>query len=378
MPRFTLSQLLMGTALVAIILAFSQTEGCGRRYTMIESLSFSPDGSRLAVTKLNARDAGTHGKLYKADISRTISWVESSTGRDQGLIHQDFESGNSGPAFHYWRMGRTSAVCSPSKESIAMTEFGGGKVTRAARAGHRTVVPIGHRSNNLAFSPTGRFLAVSGGQELTVFDLQEDSEVMRIPASGVAFLGASQMTFTTDESGIVVADEPAVTVWDLATSTKRSTVVQGTKAWINAITVTPDNTLIICSDEWVRQYESDGSFMDSISLRGASLCSLADDSNRLATYDDDTLTIYDLDSNKALNRVFFEGATALAFSSSGNRLAVGDYYGQVTMFDKTAKVKRWKSNPRGRNRWPWTLPAAFLIAWAIISWQLSGRQNSNK
>ena len=70
MSRFTLTQLFMGTALVAILLVFTQTEGCGRSFTLVECVSFSTDGSRIAVSKLNARDAQTPGKLYMTDVRR--------------------------------------------------------------------------------------------------------------------------------------------------------------------------------------------------------------------------------------------------------------------------------------------------------------------
>ncbi|GAF69573.1 unnamed protein product, partial [marine sediment metagenome] len=99
MPQFTLTQMLMGTALVAILLGFTQTEGCGRRYVRIECVSFSRDGSRIAVSKLNARDARITLKRYKADVARTLSLLNSSDGTTERRIHQDFLAGNQGPAF---------------------------------------------------------------------------------------------------------------------------------------------------------------------------------------------------------------------------------------------------------------------------------------
>ena len=65
---------------------------------MIEGLSFASGDSGILVTKLTGRDARTPLKFYKADIARTISWLDALTGDKQGILHQDFKPGNCGPA----------------------------------------------------------------------------------------------------------------------------------------------------------------------------------------------------------------------------------------------------------------------------------------
>ena len=127
MPRFSLSQLLMGTALIAILLILPQTEGCGTRYAMVETLSFSSDGTRILTTKLTARNSRTSGKFYKSNVARTVSWIDASTGASRGVVHQDFEPGNCGPAFGMWRVGRRSALCNPSNDQVAFSAFRGGR-----------------------------------------------------------------------------------------------------------------------------------------------------------------------------------------------------------------------------------------------------------
>src|SRR5262249_52120795 len=130
MSRFTATRFLMGAALVVILLGFIPAEGWGTRYQMIEGITFSSDNSRILVTKLAARDACVSGKFYKADVSRTISWLDAATGKDRGVILRDFKPGNCGPAFQLWRMGRTSAVCNPINDEVSVTTFGGGNVVR--------------------------------------------------------------------------------------------------------------------------------------------------------------------------------------------------------------------------------------------------------
>lgn len=374
MPRFTLSQLLMGVALIAIILAFTQTEGCGTRYTMIETLSFTSDDSRIAVTKLNARDARTPLKFYMANVARTISWLNASDGVNRGLIHQDFKSGNRGPAFQFWRVGRTSVLCNPSNDHVAMSAFGGGDVTRSVDTSKPTVVNLQHSACNIAYSKSGRFLAASGMYELTVLGTEDETVKMRVQANGLPILGASLMSFSNDESRLIEVSHSGVHVWDIPTSAHRSTVIQGLEPWINAIAVTPDDNLIVCSDDWVRRYDFTGQIVATLSEKGAYLCSIANGAERLSICADGELRVYDLNSNAVLRSMSFQGATALAMSSTGEGLAVGDYNGRVALIDTATGVQRWNATPLGRYRWPWTLPAGFALVWIYVAWRVLRRQ----
>lgn len=374
MPRYTLSQLLMGTALIATLLGFVQTEGCGTRRTMIESLSFVSDDSRIVVSKLACRDARIPFKCYKADVSRTISWLDAC-GEDHGIIQQDFKPGNCGPAFHLWWVGRTSVVPHPSNGHVAICTFGGGDVTCKLDNGKSAAMPLQHPVSNISYSPSGRFFAGSGMDEVIVLDTQDNTIALRVQTFGLPFLSASLMAFTTDETDIVVADSSGVLVWDIVTSTRVSTVIRGGEPRINAIAVAPDNTLIACSDDWVRRYDFAGQVVAAIADHGAHSCCVSTDGNRLAVCGEGQLTVYDLVSNNVLRSLPFQGVTALAISSSGDELAVGDCKGCVTLIDTATGARQWCSNPPSRHRWPWTFPAAFLGGWVIcVAWQLSRRR----
>jgi hypothetical protein len=374
MPRFSHSQLLMGTAFIAIILVFIQTEGRGRPCTMIEAISFSSDDSRIAVTKLNARDARTPMKIYKENVARTVSWLDASAGTNRGFIHQDYEVGNCGPAFRFWQVGRTSVLCNPSNDQVAMSAFGAGNVTRNVGTEKPVVVPLQDPACNIVYSESGRYLAASGRWELTVLDTQNDTIAMHIQANGLPFLSASLMSFADDDTRLVVAGDSGVHVWDIPTATQVSTVIQGLEPWINGIAVAPDDNLIVCSDDWVRRYDFAGQVVATLADKRSYLCSIASDGSRLAIAHDWEVTIYDLTSNKVLRSLSFQYATALALSSTGDQLAVGDGHGHVALVDTATGARQWHSNPAGRYRLPWTLPAAFLIVWGYLAWRLSKRQ----
>ncbi len=170
MLRFTLKQLFMGTALIGVILSFTQAEGRGTRYARIESLSFTSDDARILVSKLTGRDARRPLKHYKADLARTVSLVDAQAGINCGVIHQSFKPGNCGPTFQFWWMGRTSALCNSTNDRIAMSAFGGGEITCDVGTAKPTVLSLQLPACNIVYSKSGRFLAASSSNEVAVFD----------------------------------------------------------------------------------------------------------------------------------------------------------------------------------------------------------------
>lgn len=345
MPRFTLSQLFMGMALIAIIAVVTQTEGCGTHYTMVEAISFSSDGSRIAVATLNGRDVRTPGKAYKADLSRTISWLNASTGGDCGIVHEDFNAGNCGPAFGFWRLGRTSALCNPSNDHIAMSAFGGGDVTLDAETGKPVAISLQHPAYNIAYSNSGRYLAASGADELTVLDTYSGAVAMQVETGDEPFLFASLMSFAHDGTHIVVAGNWGVHVWDIPTSTRISAVIDGPEPWVNDISVVPNDTVIVCSDRWIRRYTFAGELLATLGHTGAYLCCVSADGHTLAVSSEGQLTTYDVSHNRLIRSFSFDGATALAVSSDGDHIAVGDYRGNVTLLDAKTGTRQWLTRP---------------------------------
>lgn len=208
---------------------------------------------------------------------------------------------------------------------------------------------------------------------MTVIDMSDNTAAIPFQANDLSFLGASLMSFTNDETRIVLAGNYGVQIREIATTRLCSTVFAGFEPMVNAVAVVSNDDIIICSDEWVRRYDLTGQLVATLAKRRGYLCSVSRDGTRLAVATDDQLTIYDLHSNKALRSLPSHGTTALALSSRGDALAVGDYHGCVALIDTATGAQRWHSEPPGRYRWPWTLPAAFLIAWAYAAWRLSRR-----
>ncbi len=374
MPRISLLSLFMGMSLIIIIYAFTLAEGRGTRSAMIESLSFSADDSRILVTKLNSRFGWKSMRSYLADSSRTVSWLDASDGKGLGLIHQDFEPGNLGLGLRFRRYGRTTVLCNPANDGLSMTTFGGGDVILNADSANPTVVSFQYPSLHLASSPSGRLLAASGNYHLTVLDTQDYSVKMRVQANDLSSLRAPLMSFSNDESRIFTVDNYGAYAWDISTAKRLATLIQGDRLSIQAIAVTPEDDLVVCSEEWVRKYGLNGEVLTAIEDKGAALCVMPRAGNLLALYGDDQLRIYDLQSNSMLHMFTYRGVTALAMSSSGDQLAVGDLEGRVALINTSTGERQWHSTPPGRCRWPWTWPATLLLLWVCVAgWLLRRR-----
>jgi WD40 repeat protein len=318
----------------------------------------------------------TRGKHYKANVSRTISWIYAANGENGGIIHQDFKFGNFGPALDLWWVGRASVVCNPKNGQMACAAFGGGDVTCNIGSEKPIVLTLVEPATSLAFSKSGQFLAASGMNIMTVWDEETNTVVMRIGLNNFGFPGAAQMSFTDDDSRIIVADMSGVQVWDKATSSIVSTIVEGRGAYVNAILVVPNDSVVVCSNRWIRRYDFAGEIVATLAESGGRLCCLSADGGSLAVAGHREITVFDLNSNQPLRTIWFEGATALSLNSDGNQLAAGNSEGHVTLFDTATGHRCWDKNPPGRDRWPWTYPLMFFVGWCVLAWRLSCRSNT--
>lgn len=372
MPRFSVMQLLMGMALIAILIVFTQAEGCGTRYSMVESLSFSSDDSRILVTKLTARDAQTQGKAYKSNVARTVSWLDASTGEVRGVIHRDFKPGNSGPAFQYWWMGRTSVICNPGNDQIAFCAFGGGDLIYGADPSTSKPIPLANYAANLAISRSGRWLASSGMSQLTVWDTSTNNITMQTQADDLSFLKAALMSFNVDESRLITVGDSGACIWDARTGLQIATMPIGQERMVRAIAVMPDDSVVACSDTWIKRYDLSGKLLNKID-HGGIVCVASHIKNTLVISSDDTITLCDVTSGEIIRTLPISGAASLALSADDQLLAIGDYDGRVSLVNLSNGERRWVANPPGQHRWPWTIPIAALLAWCWSAYRLANR-----
>ncbi len=377
MRRFSLMQLFMGTTLVSILLAYTQVGGCGRQINVIECVSFSSDGSRIVVSELSARDSPQNpGKGYWADVSRTVSLLDASKGTSEGIVRQDFKPGVCGPMFGLWRTNRASAVFCPRLELIVALDFGGGNITYYDPDLQQKpiVTQLQRPAANFAVSRYGQLVAASGGDEIAIFEVKTNNAVMRIQATDLPYFGSSLLAFSNDESRIAVVSNAGIHVWDIATGAQSSTVFQGLNPLVHTIAMAPDETLLVCSGEWIRRYDFSGNLVSTLSnLKSGRGCRVSRDGRMAAFIEDGNVVIHYLLSENECKSVPFGFATALEFSPDSQSLAIGDYEGKVTLIDVHTGICRWSSSPTDGRDWPWTWPTCLLVVWGVIAWRKSRR-----
>ena len=369
-PRFTLTQLFMGTALAAILLAFSQSEGCGPRYDAVECLSFSADGSRILVSRLHAQDAGVRFKAYMTNVSRTLSLLDAESGATVQVVQRDIKRGDQGPARDLFRTGRTSAVINPANGHVIAHDFGGGDLTEYVPDGAPLVTTLPHPALNIAISNSGRYVAASDEAEFTVVDMTTRQRVMTAAAGEPGFDSLS-LAFSLDESSILTADWTGVCVWNIQSGKKTATAISGRESPSDAIVAAPDDTVVVSNREGVRLYDYSGKVLSALSdshFRGA--CCISNDGRKVAIVKDMYVTIHDLAS--CTNATFLVNGfwTAAAFSPDGRSLALGDRHNNVALIDVHTGELRWRAAPPNRFRWPWTWPAYCLLVWWVVAWRL--------
>jgi WD40 repeat protein len=339
---------------------------------MLECVSFSSDGSQIAVSRLDGRDARTPLKLYKADVSRVVSLLDVTNGECLRIIHQDFQTGNCGPAFHLWRVGRTSAVVNPGTDRVLVHAFGGGDLTQYAV--RETSVPVvtalPNQARNVAVSRTGRFVAASGDYLVSILDSQASQVVKRIEAEDTPFLGASLLAFSHDETRLVVATSQGIHVWNTQGDAPPSTVIEGVEPWTNAISVAPDDTVLVCAEEGTRRYDFDGNLVSTYLDGECYAGHVSPDGRTAAVVRNEIVVILDLDTGSVIKRLNLGWAPSLAFSPDSKSLVVGLPHGKVAMIDANSGKRIWSATPPGHYRWPWTLPALLLIVWCFVAWSL--------
>jgi len=357
----------MSVALVVILGLLTQADGCGRRYSSIECVSFLPDGSRLAVSRLDARNANTPLKLYKANVSRTISLLDASDGTPARLLHQDFERGNQGPAFRLWRFNRTSVACI-SEDSVAAQKFGGGPVTVYSTGDNqapRTLKSLDHPAVNIAASGDGAFLAASGWHETSVIDLHTDTVIRRQQMPDISFLGASLLSFSLDNRRIAIANQPGVQIWELnRLDEKPSTFTLPLEEQVNGISLLPDGSVILAAASGLRQYDPSGEVVRVFSgVLGYYACRVSGDGTTIAATTGSRVELYDLSTGNLLRRLRPGFTTCMAFSPDGTHLAVGGGNGLVKLLDTSSGNIVWNEKAEGRYRLPSTVPLIALVLW---------------
>ncbi|MEM9413618.1 MAG: hypothetical protein AAGA30_21100 [Planctomycetota bacterium] len=359
----------MATALVAILIWFAQTEGLGMQYKTIESVAYSPVSNQVVVSKLTARDARVRRKAYVTDTVRTISKINLADGLVAGIIDRNMNVVLPGSRSTFHASGRNPILCNPHKPIDYCYIYRDGDVRM-----NDEIIKLNHRVCSLADSKSGKFIAAAGDNVTSILDSTNNRIVAEIPNLENSILGAPLLAFNEDETKIVSGGWLQASIRDIQSGETTPILFKGQDISVNALVNAPNNNLIVCSDLGVSRYDYEGNFVTAIDQMHASICSLSANGKYLVTAQENGLTVYDLDTDQAVNAIEINGISAVALSPSGLDVVVGFRNGKVALFETTTGNQLWMSNPPGTNRTTVLVPTALLGIWALLFWQLSIRR----
>lgn len=364
MPRFSLKQLLMGTALLGVILVLFQSGGCGERFSKIETLEFSSDGSKILVAREDSRDAMAMRRYVQSELSRTVSWLDTETGDSLGVVYRDLRGGSSIPKSWFFDAGRTPVACRPSNDDVAMVDFAQPHLIRILRQSADSNWEFTHPVENVAFSSSGRLLVAYGSGGFTVLDTETEAVVLECPAGAQYCHDYCNLAFTPDESTLVTVGFDDIFLWNLE-SKKPSSISLGGTSMVSFVGATNERVLVGESDQ-IRQYDLSGTWMGLLGEDGCCTCDISENGSVFASIDEEGIRLFDLKRNERLKSIPFAWPWCFALSSDGRRIAVGGRDGQVTLLDAETGEKLWVSKAPGSYRVPWTLPVALLLVWWFV------------
>src|SRR5262245_42305632 len=223
--RFSLRELLVTMTVIAICLSIvflciqSQYRAPVKNllftdqvFNQIENLTFSPDGTKLAVEHFHARDAGVPMKCYVADVSRTVAILDATTLRTHSVVQHQFLQGNQGP---FLRIGPFVAF-TPDSKYLEVSEWDRERIRPWDIASKKWADSDAESMGDcrwFVFSPDGSKVAVHRGESIEILDAQTRLPILSRAKWG--WLG----TFSPDGKTFAIANRGGVEVWNLGAKT---------------------------------------------------------------------------------------------------------------------------------------------------------------
>jgi WD40 repeat protein len=351
--RFTLRQLLAGVALVAVVLTvfavMPRSMQSRRTFTLIRSLAFSPDGSKLAVVHFGARDAGVRMKLYMADICTSVIVIDSANLSNKLLVQREFFEGNQGPALG--RRGGAALAFSPDLKNLYFSDWSSRGIRAWNFNNQEWTVPVRSAKEFAAYSlsPNGRHFSVSDQVNGDKFlDIQTKQTSTSLANSGWQHL-------STDGRRMARVSRNSVQIWDIEKNELIRTFHDGkdTLDHVTSIALSASGeTVAVRCNEGLRLYDiATGNeqvllpeyFEIRRSAKGWGTSSrgprtfgvaFSIDGKLLAAWGEYGLKFYDMsDDAKLPKQVTDQRFSQLVFSPDGKTFATGDGKGRIAIWD---------------------------------------------
>ncbi len=382
MRQFTLTQLLMAVWLVAIGLTFLRAEGCGQRFTMVGCLAFSPDGKHLAVARYDAHDARTPMKCYKANVCRTVSVLDVTTGSTERIVEQDLRRGNKGPAFGLWWLGRNSIGFGATSKALLVQQFGGGEVrlyNRDSEKWRRPFAGNNQHSMNMAISADGTILATGHWDGAALWDVASGEKLQLIATQASPFLGGPLLVISADNKMLATADYASVRLWNVTDGSRRDAAPElSDPRESEALAFSPvGQTIAVACRGGLHVYDLENSQnTELLSGMWVSRIAFSPDGKTVAAAHDDGVRLIDVATGQTLGDISCEGSvSSIGYSPDGELIAVGDHSGDLTLYDAATRRHVRTLAVAGRTRHSWTLSAVALLVWLFVCYRIWVRRN---
>jgi WD40 repeat protein len=370
---YTLVQLLLAVALIAIVLGFCLADYRGSPWQNVQC-AFAPDGQVLAVGSADGRRVHDGVRYVTESMRQTVAMVDVETAKGRATLFSEYvgHGGLFAQAPH--------VAFSPGGERLAagagLGQLRMWKLREQVSEMDISTDELSRFIHGISFSPDESILAAADHSRVVLLDL-ESGVTSHLYSSGHRFFASNAIAFSSDGSLLAEATDEGVNLWD--TSTRKMVRTLGRENTIYAVAFSPhDCTLATAGDDGVNLWDLSTQTDRNISRSAALWVKFSGDGTKLVSADFDDVKFWDVTEGAQVKTISsVKRITTIALSPDGHRLAIGDSDGAMSMWSVDSGDKLWFVRVAGRHSLSPVIPFVLLGAWFWL-WVRFARKKSIK
>jgi WD40 repeat protein len=369
MYQYSLTQLLMALSFVAISLGLFSSRGCEPLVTRVKCLEFSPDGRELLVVRTDERDI-FQSRSRSPRVSRTISVFDANRGLLTRIVERVWS-----PAISACEM-RVAATFGADPGTFLIRDLESADIRlydRATQHCHKIIAGYasGH-SEMLAFSRDHAILATGAQTEVLLWNARLGSKLQAInirrpyPCTRDPIV-----SFSGDGELLASAAFGGVDIWTIRDGRRVGFIKTSSNgAALEWFGFSLDRrALAIPCDSGIELVDLGGKERRLLRCPATALGQFFPNTKKLlaVTEDGDEAFVVDVDTGETQDRLPLNLPTAIAVSPDGARVAIGDIYGCVTLWELPSHGHSHTfeaPGAAGNSLWP---QFVVLVLWAIAA-----------